>query len=313
MYSITVFKDKYDNKTNKRVDYPKWDMLEALLFDLSRKEGVKGGPNSVPLISPARYRDGTTRSNFNVDYWSSWCAMDVDEFVIESKNKIDLRNKIESVVGDYYFLCYSTASSTKEHPKFRLVFPLTTDVQAVDIKHFWYALNCEISGLGDKQTKDLSRMFYIPALYPGAYNFFFRHKSHIMDPDVLMQKWPYTEPTGNSFMDRLPDDVRRQIVEHRKRSLTKTNISWSGYSNCPFWPKKLEKEYRSISDTGWYHTMYRIMVALGFNAIKAGYPITPQEVSRLCTEFDASNGNWYKDRPMLKEADRALEYCYNKG
>jgi hypothetical protein len=184
---------------------------------------------------------------------------------------------------------------------------------AKDIPHFWHALNCEIAEIGDKQTKDLSRMFYIPALYPNAYNFFFRHKGVVMDPDALMEKWPYSEPTGNSFMDRLPADVRNQIIEHRKKKLTKTNVRWSGYSNCPFWPQKLEKEYRSITDTGWYHTMYRIMVALAFNAIKAGYPITAQEIASLCKEFDAQNGNWYAKRPITKEADRALEFVYRKG
>ena len=162
MYSLTVFKNRYDNKTNKRVDYPSWDSFEALLYDLSRRPGEKGGSNSVPLVSPARYKDGSTRANANVDYWSSWCAMDVDSFVIKNKDKIDLRRKIEDVVGDHYFICYSTASSTQEHPKFRLVFPLQSNVMAKEIPHFWYALNCEIAEIGDKQTKDLSRMFLVP-------------------------------------------------------------------------------------------------------------------------------------------------------
>jgi hypothetical protein len=312
-YSITVFNNQYDNKTNKRVDYPTWTTVENLLYDLSRRPGEKGGSNSVPLISMARYKDGSTRANDNVEYWASWCALDVDQFVIESDNKIDLRDKIEEAVGDYYYLCYSTASSTQEHPKFRLVFPLQSDVDRKNIKAFWYALNKELGEMGDAQTKDLSRMFYIPALYPNAYNFFFRHKGPVIDADLLMEKWPYTEPTGNSFLDKLPEEVRKQIIEHRKRSMTNTNVRWSGYSDCPFWPKYLEREYRSISDGGWYLTMYKIMVAIAFSAIKAKYPITAKEIAIMCRDFDATTGGWYAKRPLLKEAERALEYCFRKA
>ena len=69
-------------------------------------------------------------------------------------------------------------------------------------------------------------------------------------------------------------------------------------------------KYRSITDTGWYHCMYRIMVAISYSAIKNGYPITSSEISRLCIEFDKTTGNWYENRPIEKESDRALEYVY---
>mgnify|MGYP001169527788 len=69
-------------------------------------------------------------------------------------------------------------------------------------------------------------------------------------------------------------------------------------------------EYKMISNTGWYHKMYQIMVATAGNAIKNKYPITAQEITTLCRELDIDTGNWYKSRPMEKEADRALEYVY---
>ena len=56
--------------------------------------------------------------------------------------------------------------------------------------------------------------------------------------------------------------------------------------------------------------MYQIMVALAGNAIKKEYPITADEIAVLCREFDADTGNWYANRPMQTEADRALEYVY---
>jgi hypothetical protein len=56
--------------------------------------------------------------------------------------------------------------------------------------------------------------------------------------------------------------------------------------------------------------MYQIMVALAGNAIKNKYPITANEISVLCRELDMDTGNWYANRPIDKEADRALEYVY---
>jgi hypothetical protein len=56
--------------------------------------------------------------------------------------------------------------------------------------------------------------------------------------------------------------------------------------------------------------MYQIMVAVAGTAVKNQYPITANEITNMCREFDMDTGNWYENRPMNKEADRALEYVY---
>ena len=68
-----------------------------------------------------------------------------------------------------------------------------------------------------------------------------------------------------------------------------------------------------MSNTGWYSKMYQIMVAIAGSAIKRSYPINTQEIATLCKEFDRETGNWYENRPMEVEADRALEYVYKNG
>ena len=103
------------------------------------------------------------------------------------------------------------------------------------------------------------------------------------------------------------------MLEHRKQALDNTNVSWSSYRDCPFWPKKLSMQYQTITSTGWYHTMYRIMVATAGNAIKNGYPITAKQIAELCRQFDNENGMWYTNRPLEKEADRAVEYAYRNN
>ena len=153
-------------------------------------------------------------------------------------------------------------------------------------------------------------MYYIPAEYDNAFNFIFSNPGDYIDPDMVMNKHPYREKNSNSFFDRLPEDMQKEIIEHRKSKLDNVNVNWSSYRNCPFFPKQLEKEYRMINNTGWYHKMYQIMVAIAGNAVKSKYPITAQEITALCRELDVETGNWYKSRPLEKEADRALEYVY---
>jgi len=308
-YTVTVFNSQFDNKTHKRFDFEEWPSFEKFLYKLA--EQPLKGKKDAQLISPATYEDGTTRANRNVLSWGAWAAVDVDDHEFKG----DLENELLDRFGQHKFICYSTASSTRDLPKFRLVFPLTGSVDGVRIRHFWYALNTDLGDIGDKQTKDLSRMYYIPGSYIGAYNFIFsNHTGYPIDPEELMAKYPYEEKKhSNNFIDRLPPEWAKQVIEHRKSQMDNHNVVWSSYHDCPFWPKKLASDYMTISNTGWYSKMYQIMVAIAGNAVKRSYPITTSEIAMLCKEFDRETGNWYENRPMEVEADRALEYVYRNG
>ena len=304
--SLTLFNSIYDNKTDKGVKVHDFNAFERVLYQLAEKP--RKGKKDADLMSPAVYLPNTTRANNNVLAWDMWCAVDVDDFEFEG----DLGDELYKRFGSYRWICYSTASSTVDVPKFRLVFPLTRRVGKDRIKSFWYALQTELGELGDKQTKDLSRMYYIPGKYAGANNFIFSNRNgNAIDPDELIRKHPMpVKLTGNSFLDRMPEEMRQAITSYRKSQMDNTNVNWTSYHDCPFFPKKLANEYRTISGTGWYHKMYQIMVATASNAVTKKYPITAAEVSQLCREFDTDTGNWYENRPLDKEADRAIEYVY---
>jgi len=305
MIKLTIFNSLFDNKTHKRLELSDFDSFEKFLYKLS--EEPKSNKKDAVLISPATYQPDTTRANTNVIEWSGWCCVDVDEYETTGDLNADLCDRF----SNYRFICYSTASSTVDTPKFRMVFPLRRSIGQEEIRHFWFALNRELGELGDAQTKDLSRMYYIPAKYSGAFNFIFSHDGSSINPDDLMRKHPYAEKANlNNFFDRLPEELQKQIIEHRKGGMDNTNVVWSSYRDCPFFPRKLEAEYRLISNTGWYHKMYQIMVAIAGNAVKQKYPITANEIAKLCQALDMETGNWYKNRPLDKEADRALEYVY---
>jgi hypothetical protein len=260
------------------------------------------------LMSPAYFETDTTRANDNVVKWARWAAIDIDDYLTEDVEK-DLHTKY----GKYHYICYSTASSTHEHPKFRLVFPLTSDVPKEKIKHFWFALNKELSDIGDAQTKDLSRMYYVPGTYKDAYNFIFTNEGDLIDPNVMMSLHEYVDKTGNTFLDNLPKGIREQMIAHRRNEMTNTSITWHNYKDCPFVSKKMVKEYSLITETGWYAKMYAIMVTVAGNAIKKKYPITGTEIAELCRQIDTDTGGWYNNRPLEKEANRAIEYVYGNN
>jgi len=305
MYSLTLFKNIYDNDTSKRMDFDTWERLEKLLFTLSTQEGQKGGSNSSPLISPAIYRSASTRANDNVLGWGSWCCVDIDEY----DGTID---DVLEHLKSYYYICYSTASSKEYHPKFRVVFPLTGVVGSDKIKAFWHAINALVLDVVDAQTKDLSRMYYVPAKYPDAYNFIFKNEGKHINPFDLMAKYPYVEATRKkNFLKTLPDAIQREVISYRRNQM-ENMVTWTGYKDCSFFPKKLAQEYTGmahIDGSGRYQKMYQIMVAIAGNASEAGYPITAEEIVDLCREFDIANTNLYEKRPMLKEAQNALEYA----
>lgn len=322
-YSLTAFESIFDNKTHRQIHHDNWESFEAMLYKMASvpgyklKKGERKAPKGLkasPLITPAVYDEGKTRSNDNVIEWAGWAAVDVDDHKFEG----NLKDELYSKYGNYHYVCYSTSSSTSDLPKFRLVFPLTVSVKQTAIKHFWYALNRELGSIGDQQTKDLSRMYYVPAVYPGAYNFIFTNTGDFLNPNTLMDKHPYvvTQSATATFMDRLPAEVQKKVLAHREELLKdKANydFEWTSYRDCPFVNKKLINDYTAIAQSdgsGRYSMIYKIMSSIACNAIKKHYPITSAQIAELIRQLDRDTSRRYQKRPLQVEAERALEYAY---
>jgi hypothetical protein len=311
MLALTIFKSIFDNKTHRKMEFSSFDEFEDLLYKLSRTPGYKPkkdekfNSNASPLITPATFKAGTTRANANVECWSGWAAIDVDDYPTGGFEDAIAAFRV------YRHVCYSSASSKKEHPKFRVVLPLTSPVPAEKIRHFWFALNKEFKFLADPQTKDLSRMYYVPAQYPNAHNFIFSHReSPVLNPSSLMAKHPYIEKASTGILDNLSERMQKKMEEYQKgRLMNGHKYSWTSYRDCPFVKRELVNQYRSISSTGWYGLMYKIMSSIAATAIRRGYPITATEIAQLCKELDRDTGSWYKNRGMEIEASRAISFA----
>jgi len=321
MFALTVFKSIFDNKTDTRVDFETFDQLEKSLYYLSTLPGYKAKRGewtnkASPLISPAVYKEGSTRANANVIEWASWAALDVDDHQFNG----DLEGELAELYPDVHFICYSTASSTRDKPKFRLVFPLKRSVAGPELLRFWFALNKRFGQLGDEQTKDLSRMYYVPAVYPNAYNFIFSHPgSSYLDVDNLLSAYPYTGPTGgNSFMDRLSPEMQEEVIKHRQQKLAESNrkFEWRSYHDCPFVNQNLISEYRTIARTdgsGRYSMIFKLMTSIACSAIKKQYPISEYEIVDLVRALDRDTSNIYQKRNLSTEASRAIAFAYKNA
>lgn len=306
-YSFTIFKNIFDTKTHRRMDFGSWSSFENILYKLSKQPGYKPKKgerrDGSPLISPALFNSGESRRNANVTSWGGWAALDVDDYDGDYKDAL-------SIFKPYQHVYYSSASSTTEKPKFRVILPCTRIVQSSEIRHLWYALNKEFNSLGDPQTKDLSRMYYVPAQYPDSFQFIESNGGQYLDPSELMSKHSFVEATRpSSIGSSLPDHIREKILEYRKEGLVNRNFKWSGYRDCPFISRDLLNQYYAIQNGGWYKKMYSIMLSIAGRAVKSGYPINPSEIAGICREIDAETGGWYKNRDLEKEAARAIEYA----
>jgi hypothetical protein len=306
-YSLTIFKHLGDISTDKRMNF---DSIESFVGFFEKLSQLKyKSKKSAPLISPAVYKEGSTRSNDATLGWGNWAALDVDSHDMTSDT---FKEALIEKFGKFFFICYNTASSRKEHPKFRLIFPLTIFLESSNIRKFWFALNTEMGSLGDKQTKDYSRMFFVPGDYPDAFSFFFVNEGEYIDPLLMMKKHPYVEKEGKGLFANLPPNIRKAMIQKRRDSLTK-HYTWRNYRDCPFVNDKMVLDYKLIVDDGWYTALYSLMVSIAKIATLKGYPITPQEIERLVREIDSDTGSWYTKRPIIKEAVGAIEYVYSQG
>jgi hypothetical protein len=130
-----------------------------------------------------------------------------------------------------------------------------------------------------------------------------------MDPSDLMSQHSYVEPNQGMFAN-FPPKIKEAIIADRKKRLTNTNYTWTGYADCPFVNQSKVEEYKRTTKGGWYYGMYQIMVSIAGNATSRGYPITAKEIEFIVRDLDSETGNWYLKRPIEKEAERALEFVF---
>ena len=170
-----------------------WGELEARLIRFDPREAKSG-----PAWSPVRYTDGATRGNSGVECVTA-AVMDVDD----GTDPASVHRHLGGLGFEH--VIHSTHSSTPELPKFRVIVPLGGAVPASE----WPAVFPRLSALltdghTDPTTKDLARIYYLPAVKPNGNAF--KYSGHGR-PLAISDLPPPTEPEAR------PSRVETPIVE----------------------------------------------------------------------------------------------------
>lgn len=135
--------------------YPKplassWVQLKELL-SFHEENAVK---QAGSLWSPVEYDAGTTRGNRNVRFVEA-LVVDMDGEAFDNAR-----------LGGLEWFAYSTYSHRLDDPHYHLVLPLAHKVPASLWRAVWAELHDRIGLVGDPQTKDPARIFYLPQHAP---------------------------------------------------------------------------------------------------------------------------------------------------
>ncbi len=296
--------DGFYSNTAQKCEVNGWNEFVSTMQAMSTVSGYKPSmgdyERTQPLISPAIYGDNTKRINDNVVGWDM-VMMDIDD-------GIDNLERVVSHFNAFEYIIYSTANCTREKLKIRVCIPLNKNAPKKSLHGIWFALNEWCSGILDKQTKDKSRMHYIPAMYTNKgsdYNHIFLvNKGITLDWEALCSKFP-APPEKDKFKVVNPlRDLKRKVFLSNNTQPS-TNIQ---DANCPFVYQKMIDEYRLTPAGGHHGAIYKFMVKMCYNAQKINYAISVDELADMAKQVDDLDGGFYDEKKLLGNAVDALNY-----
>jgi len=173
--AITRFKNKYDKSVARQETMP-WQDVVSLLNEHKQRIDKDG-----PLFAPAKFRDGGTRCDADVEELSM-LVLDFDDGT-PPKDLTPAWEKWEYVI-------YSTHSHMDDGKtqKWRAVFPLTRAVPAKEWEATYTKLAFELGkGHADLSCGNTGRMFYLPSCPKERARLAFaeHHEGKWLDPDEV--------------------------------------------------------------------------------------------------------------------------------
>jgi hypothetical protein len=300
---FSYFDGFYENIAQK-CEVEDWVEFVTIMRAMSNVEGYKPAMGEFkkkqPLISPAIYGDDIHRSNDAVIGW--------DMIMLDIDDGIDSLELIKQHFKAFNYIIYSTANCTKEKLKIRVCVPLDKLAPKDKLHGIWWALNEWCSGILDAQTKDRSRMHYIPARYTNkgdAYTHTFDVNVGIdLDWNALITRYKAPLEKDKFKVSNPLRDLKRKVYLGAK-SKPSTNIS---DRNNPFVYQNMIDSYR-LTPVGSHHSsIYKFMVQCCYNAKKIDYPISVDELADMAKQVDDIDGGYYDEKKLLGNAVDALNY-----
>lgn len=281
-----------------------WDSFVSILNAYSQVEGYK--PNiddyqvTQPLLSPAIYGDNKKRSNNNVLGWDI-AMMDIDDV------DVDLEY-IQEHFKDYNYIIYSSAGCTVDKLKLRVMIPLDEFAPSDVLSQIWHGCNEWCDGIIDKQTKDKSRLYYIPSEYTNKgklyRHIFLSNKGKNLNWKELIDKYPSPKERDKYIVQNKLSKLKRKIYLNNK----KQPIMDIQNRDCPFVYLKMIEEYLLTPAGNHHKAIYTFMVKVCYNAQKIEYPLSLDELVQMAEQLDQLDGGFYDDKKLYDSAKDAMTY-----
>lgn len=220
--------------------------------------------SSVELFSPVTLKLGAiNRCNASIDTVN---AMVLD---FDSGESID---DIVVKLNPLGFWGHTTHSHTDEHPKFRIIIPMTAPVKAEEWRGFWSAFIADLRLTNDKSCCDPARIYYKPSHRVGAVfgeYYDFGEYGMPIDTDLYLEiarraKKVAPRPISNiisrlerpeSHVDWNTFDIHAFLSRHNIESLDSTDKVWC---RCPWSHNHSNQKSDTIKDAYFHRFNDRI-------------------------------------------------------
>lgn len=209
-----------------------WNQLKELLSFHEENDVKQAGS----LWSPVEYDAGTTRGNRNVRF--------VEALVVDMDGEAFDNARLDGLE----WFAYSTYSHRLDDPHYHLVLPLAEKVPASLWRAVWAELHDRIGLVGDPQTKDPARIFYLPQHAPDQPFEFHEGHGQLLDSSFRLDVEPVVNPVSpRSKQVRQPrtkqvgDDVYSEAWWNAPVDISR----WDGLSGTELHSVML-KEFRAL-------------------------------------------------------------------
>jgi len=217
--------------------YPKplassWDDLKELLAFHEENPVKQAGS----LWSPVEYDAGTTRGNRNVRF--------VEALVVDMDSEAFDNARLDGLE----WFAYSTYSHRLDDPHYHLVLPLAEKVPASLWRVVWAELHDRIGLVGDPQTKDPARIFYLPQHAPDQPFEFHEGHGQLLDSSFTLDVQVASNPVAPRAKQVRQPRQRRAGAEVLSEAWWNAPVDisrWDGLSGKDLYSAML-KEFRAL-------------------------------------------------------------------
>jgi len=315
----SLFKNYTDTKPTTHL-IRGWDEFVSNMADLCvwRDANEVTKKRHTPAISPAVYENGDMRRNTNVTGWGGWTALDVDNDLMYTP--IEDAISVLDEMGLNYLL-YSTTKAKPQHHRYRIMMPLSRELEADEISLAWKSIVQFFAIVGpDAACKDTSRIYGVPSFFAPVpdgnedpHNCFeFRLDGCALDIDWVLAK--YVPEPEREHRDPVPVPLNtRATVSRDDHPEARKQIPYgSTIFNSPVVASNFVADYLNLGKGAHHVGLYTFMARVAGRAKAKGYSLDAMTLVEYAREIDGIcpiKTNRERWRRISYEAESAIRFA----